>query len=195
MRWISTITLFVLLAIWPSVASETGTEQDNATVPAPQDAITIQKEPTPDFRNVKWGMTVEEVKQRETAAFSKEDSWKKGGRQWKSLKYDVVVDSDKGQLTYYFIDGYLSESSYHFSRYAATESHYDRFKAALSGKYGQPVASDKGWRMAGDIVGRFSEWYAAGVKAHLRWYRFTMFDPQQLVIEYTAGTPGLHKDL
>lgn len=198
-------------------AEESSTVESTLPVQVSPPAQSKATEQNVDFRNVCWGMPPQEVKEREASSLVKAHTKMDGAKTIiTSLEYDVVVDEEKGKLTYSFTNGTLTGSSYRFIRYAATDAHYDKFKAAITLKYGNPLTLDNkaaitakygnsldrdlwlsdssNWR-DGYWRGYYSEWFTPRVKIKLARSRRGAMWAQELVLEYTAVSHKLDKDL
>ena len=95
----------------------------------------------PDFRNVSWGMSVEDVKKYEDAELSSENNDESRGLQ--SLIYDdISVINHPARLIYSFENGKLSFASYSLNvteskDYLINNAFFD-IADGISAKYGEP---------------------------------------------------------
>lgn len=95
-----------------------------------------------DFRNTKWGMSKEEVKQSESATLFKEEKGRIGYT-------DKVIGLD-ALIIYNFTGGSLSSSEYRFtSQYTNKNNYYynifNPMVDMLEKKYGKPISRQKVW--------------------------------------------------
>lgn len=97
----------------------------------------------PDFRNIKWGMNVDEVKKREDSVLAYEDD--------KGLIYqDLYVAGFDANLFYYFnVNGELYQAIYGFTHDHVNETEfirdYEDIKEELIEKYGEPIEDEQYW--------------------------------------------------
>ena len=96
----------------------------------------------PDFRNVNWGMTKEEVKQIETIKFEEEND--------NMLIYSTRISNLDAILFYVFVGNKLTKAGYLFTEEHSNDNLFiDDFKkidALLIKKYGAPDAQEITWK-------------------------------------------------
>ena len=96
----------------------------------------------PDFRNVKWGMTKEEVKEIEGQGIQQLSSDK--------LSYPDSIAGFKAMVTYYFNESGLYRGRYYFLQKHDDKIKYiddfDKLKELLVTKYGPPGADEIEWK-------------------------------------------------
>lgn len=122
------------------------TDASPSSVPTSKDISTIVDElkasTTFDFRNVKWGMTVAQVKQTEKLKLLKEEN--------ESLTYDHTLIGMKCNIIYHFKSGKLASA-----RYTVQQKHHDpalfnmdfnALKKHLRLLYGNPITVQDNWK-------------------------------------------------
>lgn len=118
---------------------EENTAAPEATEPAVSDEPAVNE--NPDFRNVSWGMSADDVKKYEEAAFLSEDFYEEYNEH--ILRYDgISVMNHPAKLIYYIENGKLSTAEYMLD---VTENedykiNNEFFEIAdgISAKYGSP---------------------------------------------------------
>ena len=120
-----------------------GTQNINSEKKQPdQPKILKVEDPGPfDFRHVRWGMSVEDVKKRESASLVGEDE--------ESLLYTGILDGQKVAITYLFVDDKLWRGVYsldeNFSNDNKYVDTYSSFVDMLKEKYGKPIKEENYW--------------------------------------------------
>lgn len=109
---------------------------------APEDGATTQKTKDADFRNVTWGMTMNEVKRSETLSVQEEDD--------AVLAYEETVAGLDAYLLYGFDDdGKLYNAYYSFVEKHSNDnlyiSDYNNLVDKLTEKYGEPNYNRDVW--------------------------------------------------
>ena len=84
---------------------------DNLTDITVNDTSAIKDWGEPNFRNVNWGMSVDEV----IAAEGTPDRERAGDKMYHYLGYDVIVSGYETELTYWFENGALVQAEYQFN--------------------------------------------------------------------------------
>ena len=94
-----------------------------------------------DFRNVNWSMTVEEVKNAETAKLRQENA--------KALVYSTTLNNDNFYLVYHFGEEGLYHAFYQYNEKHTNKNSflnaYDDLKTILQNKYGTPEVDKVDW--------------------------------------------------
>lgn len=108
----------------------------------PTSVPTPEPTPEPDFRNVRWGMSINEVKTNESIASVEESV--------SQLLYHVSVANLDAALVYTFNeDDSLCEAAYLLQESHVNDNEYvddfNRLKKALIEKYGKPTKDDERW--------------------------------------------------
>ena len=135
--WVLGINLCLLLMFssfaWANNATQPSSELNNpnrtALTPAPE----FQKDPSYNFRTVRWGMSVDEVKAQEAKKITNYDKNKKTDVYRIGYK-DEVIFGDKYWLVYSFLNDKCWGGSYAIDY--AEEGAYERLLAALTQSYG-----------------------------------------------------------
>lgn len=98
----------------------------------------VEKREDADFRNTKWGDSVEDVKKHETASLAGEDETS----DYKILVYKDTVVGYNVAITYLFYDGKLRQAGYQVeNKYVGTGQYisaYEDLKSKLESLYGNP---------------------------------------------------------
>lgn len=107
-------------------------------------SLALAEANTPDFRNVTWGMSQEEVMNAETVGEPKEQDAD-------ALLYgDITIDSKECELLYSFKSDHLVGSAYFFkNEHTNLNDYIDDFqsiKSLLNKKYGESVSDDVIWK-------------------------------------------------
>lgn len=94
-----------------------------------------------DFRNINWGMSIEEVKNNEELELVYETE--------NSLMYETMLNSNDFYLVYFFDDSKLTqgvyslkETFYNNLKYVRC---YEKLKENLTEKYGEPIKDEELW--------------------------------------------------
>ena len=101
-----------------------------------------------DFRQTRWGMTMDEVKGAETKAkfveHKKVSSW------MEYLAYETTLNNVAVSLAYVFMDGKLTRAIYLIDDKFVSKNRYieemDKLKTQLTERYGQPIIDETIWR-------------------------------------------------
>ncbi len=133
------INLFTLLLLssvaWANNAnqpsSESSSESSHASTLKP--ASEFQKDPSYNFRSVRWGMSVEEVKAQEAKKITNYDKNKKTDVYRIGYK-DEIIFGDKYWLVYSFLNDKCWGGSYAIDY--AEEGAYERLLEGLTQSYG-----------------------------------------------------------
>lgn len=131
------ICLFVVLA-GCTTHTQLGNTQESSFTPSP-DLFKLQGPSVrvPDFRNVRWGMTVKEVREKETASLVGETT----ELGTPVLYYvDELMDRRVNIFYHFTALGRLATAQYWFWTESSTaaESHFITSKSLLLSKYGYP---------------------------------------------------------
>ena len=114
-------------------ATQPNIEPNNANRTATNPAPEFQKDPSYNFRTVRWGMSVEQVKAQEGRKITNYDKNKKTDVYRIGYK-DEVVFGDKYWLVYSFLNDKCWGGSYAIDY--AEEGAYERLLAGLTQSYG-----------------------------------------------------------
>lgn len=107
-------------------------------------------EKEPDFRNINWGMSMDEVRAAEAAEPYEETD--------DGLLYENIIVDDliNAQLSYCFTDGKLTEAGYFATETVsgdrASDNTYHNLAANISKVYGEPTVSDH------ELIRMYSKW-------------------------------------
>lgn len=129
----------LLTACGASTEQAAATEQANASITADTPETPAVNE-NPDFRNVSWGMSFDDVKKYEDATFSKEND---DERAFYNLEYtNISVMDHTAELGYSFSNGKLSSATYSL-KVTETEDYminnaFFEIADGISAKYGEP---------------------------------------------------------
>jgi antitoxin component YwqK of YwqJK toxin-antitoxin module len=110
------------------------------------------------FRNVKWGMTVNDVKKVETAQFEKEEKNPENGITT-LLQYKTKLDNNDFWINYYFNEGdgngiidyavytygYIKDVNYDINSYKTIKKLFIKYKELLESKYGEAKLPDENY--------------------------------------------------
>lgn len=117
------------------------TNQSTAHKPDKTEALKVDDPGPFDFRRARWGMSPDEVKQRENASFVGED----GG----ILFYNDTLDGNKVAIAYLFVDGKLWRGGYILDEKFSNDNKYVDtylgFISSLTEKYGKPTSDNTFW--------------------------------------------------
>ncbi|MEF8799137.1 MAG: thermonuclease family protein [Candidatus Bipolaricaulota bacterium] len=129
------------------------TEQEPATS---ESSKTPEQESETNFRNTSWGMSREEVINREGEPSDRTE---------KTIVYKETVAGIDATLGYQFVEGKLASSGYVFqSTYINLNNHIDDYKKInklLIDKYGEPVLNEEVWK--NDLFRGSSEDYGSAI--------------------------------
>ena len=125
----------------------------------------LESKKTVTFRQSRWGMSVEEVMEGETAYLVDREPGK--------LTYSTSLGGKDVMLHYLFVDGKLARA-----KYFVTESHsnknmyiqrYDEFKELLVAKYGEPAVNKILWTQD-EFKDNYHRWGHAISIGHLAYF-------------------------
>ena len=153
MKNLKQVIAFILLVVLTvsSIACSSGGQAQPSTSEVPNLQASSQQQPEskssyvnkdPDFRNVNWGMSKEEVKLYETESLAEEDT--------DTLLYYVEVLNLEAALMYFFNENNeLYEAGYLFTEDYTNDNmyliHYDNVKEELITLYGTPTSDEEFW--------------------------------------------------
>ncbi|WP_027186729.1 hypothetical protein [Desulfovibrio cuneatus] len=153
-----------------------------AETKAEESTTTQANEAPPDFRNVRWGMSVAEVREREPRKPNAEHKEAIGSSSYirASLMYEVKVGTHKMNLLYSFMDNKLFMAAYFLDEDFTNKNNYveayEQLVSALKEKYGTPQQEETSWSndllkntpgnlglaySRGDVLS-FAEWHHKG---------------------------------
>lgn len=115
--------------------------QSTAHKPDKAEALKVEDPGPFDFRRTRWGMSAEEVKQREQATFIGEEDG--------TIFYKDLLDGQKVTIAYLFVDGKLWRGAYLLDEKFSNDNKYvDAYLgivSSLTEKYGKPTSEDTYW--------------------------------------------------
>ena len=143
-----------------STESSAQSSESTVTTPKRESADSTKS----DFRNVTWGMSVNEVKDAEQSLAEPE---KKGSTIEYLVIADAVVSEYSAELTYIFDNNYLYRAEYQFTYTYIFDELFEKYKSV----YGNPITSSP---VNGEDkqVSQFAAWETENTRIEMRRYEY-----------------------